>query len=278
MYRLMSESIELLLSLLVCLSLSGVYIVYALNAAPAGGHPFGHWLGIIGTLLMVSTETFYSARKRISWLRWAGPLRLWLSVHIVTGIVGPFMVLMHTALQFRGLAGFTMGLTALVVASGFLGRYFYTAIPHSLAGAEATADELGTEAKRMQMEIAQLSAKRSAAVHALIEADANRQRKKRGDLMLVLLRSWDEWQYRRRLHSRVRQLERSERQKLSDVEVMLTRRRSLERQVRTLEAARRMLSMWHIAHVPLGMALFGSAAIHAAATLYFGAGLWPLSP
>lgn len=274
----MKELLELLLSMVVCFGLSGVYVVYTLNAAPAGGHPFGHWLGIVGTLLMVSTEILYSARKRIRWLKWAGPLRWWLSAHILTGIVGPFMVLMHTAFQFRGLAGLTMGLTALVVASGFLGRYFYTAIPRSMAGAEASAEDLTAQIKRAQEEIAGLSARRSAAVRALIEADANRKRKQRGDLMLVLARSWDEWQYRRRLHSQVRRLEKIEKQKLSDVEAMLARRRNLERQVRTLEAARRLLSLWHIAHVPMGLALFGSAAIHAGAALYFGSGIWPLSP
>jgi len=263
--------------MLVCFGFSGVYIVYALNAAEAGGHPFGHWLGIIGTLFMLSTEIFYSLRKRVRWLRWAGPMRLWLSLHIFTGIVGPFMVLMHSAFQFRGLAGLSMGLAVLVVASGFLGRYFYTAIPHSLAGAEATADDLDAEAKRTQQHIAQLATQRSAAVRALIEADAERQRKKRGDLSLVLLRSWDEWQYRQRLHAQVRQLEKSEKQKLSEVERMLTRRRNLERQVRALEAARRLLSLWHVAHVPMGLALFGSAFIHVGATLYYGAGLWPFT-
>jgi hypothetical protein len=45
------------LSLLICLALSGVYLAYDLLAIPAGGHPFGHWLGIIGARLMALTET-----------------------------------------------------------------------------------------------------------------------------------------------------------------------------------------------------------------------------
>ena len=46
----MNESFELRLSLLVCFGLSAVYVAYALLAEPAGGQPFGHWLGILGTL------------------------------------------------------------------------------------------------------------------------------------------------------------------------------------------------------------------------------------
>ncbi len=270
----MDESLELKLSLLVCLGLSGMYVAYELLAEPSGGQPFGHWLGIIGTLLMVSTETLYSIRKRTSWLRRAGPVRYWLSIHIFTGIVGPFMVLTHSAFQFRGLAGITMALTALVVASGFLGRYFYTAIPHSLAGVEASSTDLAGEISRVQSALAGLTRQRSAAVQALVEADAQRRRQARGDWALVLLRGWDDWRYRRGLHRQVRKLEKNEQQKLGDVERMLTRRRNLERQMRMLQAARRLLSVWHVAHVPLGVALFSSVAIHVSATVYFGAGLW----
>ncbi len=274
----MTDSIELAFSFAVCLVLSGVYIGYSFVAEPAGGQPFGHWLGIIGTLLMVSTETLYSLRKRVRWVNWAGPLRWWLSVHIFTGIVGPFLVLMHTGLQFRGLAGFTLALTALVVASGFVGRYFFTAIPHTMANAEATASELLAEVTRVQTAIEALITQRSAAVQMLVAADAQRPRVRRDGVMLVLMRGWDDWQYRRRLRARVKSLEKTEKQQLSDVERMLERRRTLERQVRMLDGARKVMSWWHIAHVPMGLALFGSAAIHAIATFYYGAGLWPLLP
>jgi hypothetical protein len=47
------------------------------------------------------------------------------------------------------------------------------------------------------------------------------------------------------------------------------RRRRLERQIASLSAARRALSLWHGIHIPLGMALFVAAFIHAAAALYY---------
>ena len=59
-----AKPLELELSFFVLIVLSGVYIAYELMAEPRGGHPFGHWLGIIGTLLMVMTEILYSLRKR----------------------------------------------------------------------------------------------------------------------------------------------------------------------------------------------------------------------
>ncbi|MBI3240782.1 MAG: hypothetical protein HYZ49_00600 [Chloroflexi bacterium] len=269
----MDDSRELKISLLVCLMLSGVYVIYELVAEPGGGQPFGHSLGVIGTLLMVSTEVLYSLRKRAAWFRF-GPVRYWLSIHIFTGIVGPFMVLMHSAFEFKGLAGFTMGVAVLVVASGFVGRYLYTAIPHSIAGAATSSAELAAQINQIQEAINQLADKRSAAVQTLVMADAKRRRRARGDWSLVFLRGWDDWQYHRNLRRQIRKLEKSEKRKLGDVERLLNQRRNLERQMRMMQAARRLLSVWHIAHVPMGVVLFGSAGVHIVATVVLGAGLW----
>ena len=268
----MDQSLELKLSLLACVALTGTYVVYDLMTQPSGSHPVGYSLGILGALLMASTETLYSLRKRMNWLKRAGPLRWWLSVHIFTGIVGPFMVLMHTGLKFQGLAGFAMALAILVVASGFFGRYLYNAIPRTLGGAEATIAELESEVKKVQATLAELAGRRSAAVQALVEAEAGHKDSAPGNWLMVLMRAWDEWQSRNGLHRQIRQLEKAGKRKLSDVERLLAQQRRLERQMRTFESARRLMGLWHVIHVPMGLALFGSAAIHIVATFYFGAG------
>jgi hypothetical protein len=59
-----SQSRELKYAFFVIIILSGVYVAYEILAEPRGGHPFGHWLGILGALLMLMTETLYSLRKR----------------------------------------------------------------------------------------------------------------------------------------------------------------------------------------------------------------------
>jgi hypothetical protein len=76
------------------------------------------------------------------------------------------------------------------------------------------------------------------------------------------------------LRPQLRRLAQTEQRPLSDVEGLLLQRRAREQQLHMLHAARRMLSVWHTAHVPMGMALFGSILIHVGATIYFGAGLW----
>jgi hypothetical protein len=43
------------------------------------------------------------------------------------GLVGPYLVLLHSAFRFRGLAGVLSLVTLVVVLSGIAGRYWYTA-------------------------------------------------------------------------------------------------------------------------------------------------------
>lgn len=267
----MTENFELKLSGLVVFFLGGAYIVYELLAMPSGGHPFGHALGVLGTVLMLMTETLYSARKRLGVFN-AGRMRHWLSFHIFTGTVGPALVLMHTGLEFRGLAGLTMFLTVLVVASGFLGRYIYTAVPRTLAGVEVDRRTLAGELSRERQALAAWSTHKSARVRALVQQEAALAAVDQNlSVMDLLTRRLQEWRDRRRLRMALRNLEQEEQARLADIERILTRQQRLSRQIRSLQTVRRLMGLWHTMHVPLGLLLFTSVAIHIVATIYYGA-------
>jgi NADH:ubiquinone oxidoreductase subunit 6 (subunit J) len=123
----------LLTMIIITLIYAGIMSLY--QAVPAAGSLFGHLIGVVGFVLMLMTETLYSLRKRSRKGRW-GKMQSWLQFHIYTGLVGPFMVLLHTSWKFNGLAGATTLLTVIIVISGFTGRYIYTRIPRSLEGIE----------------------------------------------------------------------------------------------------------------------------------------------
>ncbi len=128
---------ELILSFVACVFIAASYgvVVLATHQTPAASSFYGHLVGIFGFLLMLMTETLYSLRKRSRSARW-GRMVEWLQFHIFTGIVGPFMVLLHSSWKFNGLAGVTMLLTVVIVFSGFIGRYIYTRIPRTADGIE----------------------------------------------------------------------------------------------------------------------------------------------
>jgi hypothetical protein len=128
---------ELWVALLTMLILGGIYalVAWQAKAIPAAAGLFGHLIGILGFIMMLMTEVLYSLRKRSKLARW-GRMSDWLQFHIFTGLVGPFMVLLHSSWKFNGLAGVLTLLTLIIVASGFIGRYIYTRIPRSLEGVE----------------------------------------------------------------------------------------------------------------------------------------------
>jgi len=128
---------ELWAAFLVMLLITGLYglVIFLSRGIPPASELFGHGIGVIGFIFMLMTETLYSLRKRSRSVRW-GRMSTWLQLHIFTGIVGPFMVLLHTSWKFNGIAGVTTLLTIIIVFSGFIGRYIFTRIPRTLDGLE----------------------------------------------------------------------------------------------------------------------------------------------
>lgn len=173
---------ELWLAFVFCVLITGAYgaVVLWTREIPAAGELFGHTIGIVGFILMLMTEILYSLRKRSRSAAF-GRMSTWLQIHIFTGLVGPYMVLLHTSWKFNGLAGATTLLTGIIVVSGFIGRYIYTRIPRTMDGLE-------------------------------IEGTLSQE---------------------------------------------------------ALKQARRLMSLWHTVHIPIGMALFISAFLHIGAALYY---------
>lgn len=102
------------------------YLFAARSGLPEPSGLVGHSLGIAGFLLMAFAQVGYSWRKRPH-RTGPGPAFRWLQSHVFAGLVGPYLVLLHSAFRFRGLAGVLSLLTLIVVLSGVAGKYWYTA-------------------------------------------------------------------------------------------------------------------------------------------------------
>ena len=139
------------------LTIAGITILYLglsiVIGLPPASSLVGHSIGVLGFVLMLATETLYSIRKRAR-LRPIGRMSDWLKFHIFTGIVGPYMVFLHSAWKFQGLAGITLLLTGLVVLSGFIGRYIYSAVPRTSHGIALEAHEIKRELDESSAELA----------------------------------------------------------------------------------------------------------------------------
>lgn len=248
---------ELALSLLAVAALTGLYWVVSRGRISGPGSVIGLTAGIIGFVLMLSTQTLYTIRKRWRGFH-LGQMRTWLQAHVFTGIVGPYLVLLHSGGKFHGLAGVVMLLTVLMVVSGFVGRYIYTATPRTLGGAEVDPLELEERIADMDRQLRALDwqGRPGEAPPAGWSA--------------VVCRPWLRWRYRRRVHTALGELRREDRLRAHQLEKLLCQRFAVYLQIHSLAATRRLLALWHLLHVPLGGVLFALAFVHIGAALYYG--------
>jgi hypothetical protein len=110
----------------------------------------GYWLGITGGSMMLLL-LLYSARKRVSWLRWMGSIPAWFEFHMVLGVVGPLLILFHSNFSL-GATNSNVALICmlLVAGSGVVGRYIYTRLHAHMDGNEDTLEQLKSVGNRLR--------------------------------------------------------------------------------------------------------------------------------
>jgi hypothetical protein len=260
------SSRELWVAFTAILVITVIYLfaVLLLGGIPAASDFFGHTLGVTGFILMLMTEILYTLRKRSRSARW-GRVSIWLQFHIVTGLVGPYMVLLHSSWKFNGLAGIVLLMTGVIVVSGFIGRYIYTAIPRSADGLELETGEIQRHIDILEDEIEAWMGKQPKISEKLlgystipISYTTRRDGYPFGDLG-----------YRVNMWNIQRKMDPQTRAQAASLNGLLKRRRTLDRQRSSLAQARRLMALWHALHVPLGLALFAAAFVHIGAAIYF---------
>jgi len=109
------------------LAIAGAFLIeLLLSSGPdqAFGHTQrGHlvgWVGLAVTMLVL----VYSLRKRYG-LKLGTP-KLWFQVHLVAGVVGPLLILVHSGAHFHALVpALAMAAMAVVVISGVIGQVIH---------------------------------------------------------------------------------------------------------------------------------------------------------
>ncbi|MGW8144274.1 MAG: hypothetical protein ACWGN2_07740 [Anaerolineales bacterium] len=249
---------------IVLISIVYLFVVIMLGGIPAASDFFGHSLGILGFLLMLMTETLYTLRKRSRSAR-LGRVSSWLQFHIVTGLVGPYMVLLHSSWKFNGLAGVVMLMTGVVVFSGFIGRYIYTAIPRTADGMEMESGELQRQINGLEVEINKWMGKQTQVSEDLMRLSTVTL----SDSSSSFANPFGEFSYRLNMWNLRRKMDPRARAHAEAISDLLNRQRLLDRQRRSLAQARRLMALWHTLHVPIGLALFTAAFIHIIAAIYY---------
>jgi hypothetical protein len=261
---------ELWIAFTAILGITALYLfmMVMLNGIPNASGFFGHMIGVLGFILMLCTETLYTLRKRSRSARW-GRMSEWLNFHIFTGIVGPYMVLLHASWKFNGLAGITLLLTIIVVASGFVGRYIYTAVPRTADGVELEAVIVERLIQDNEVELQGWLRQRPELARSLGTRLATSPQFPQNSFAWIVERSFLDWRQRLEWRRTRRGLEANLRGQMEQIEELVRKRNLLRRQYASLATARRLLALWHAIHIPMGMALFTAAFIHIGAAIYY---------
>lgn len=238
------------------------------NLKPSGA--VGHGLGIVGTLLILIGVFSYMARKRWRSLSKIGLLKHWLEFHIFLCILGPIMILFHTAFKFGGIVSISFWSMVAVVLSGVIGRYIYIQIPRTIQGQELSLQEIKdqketerkqwiTKSERIKENYADITRQLAAD-----ELDQNP-----GGIIQFFNRNLRDRKKLSQAKSLLKSYDLTSRDRKSMIK-MIRHEISTNRKIHRLTQMQNLFKYWHIAHLPFAIIMLVIMVIHVGITLAFG--------
>jgi hypothetical protein len=239
----------------------------------------GYALGIVGGSLMLLLF-LYSARKRITWLKFLGPAARWFRYHMLLGVLGPLCILYHSNFGL-GATNSNVALFSMltVAASGLVGRYIYARIHHGLYGSKLTLTQLqqssdGARAESTAFTFApDLSARLQRSETRILSTGPRLPMLAVAKLINVSMKAL---RLRVELHAYIRSALRAAAVRTSSTAVERKRlkrsaylhvdaRLAATRRVAGFQAYERLFSLWHALHLPLIFILILAGIVHVVA-------------
>jgi len=259
---------------------------YMLDKAAQAEHPMhdmvgaggfvGLWLGVLGTGLLLGMLS-YSVRKKLTSATWLGPVSNWLIFHIICGVMGPILIILHSGMRLpTGLIAMGFWFMIAVAFSGVFGRYIYGFFPRTAAGLEL---DLGEAAKNLStlrsqlVEQTQGADSEQIAQAVLLARDVN--------LSVNSLPQLVRFQFEVRRRSRVIRLIMADAGLPKDARKLATRTLLAQLQLRksqeTWAMSKRIFRYWHLFHLPLAKVMYLIIVLHVIFALLFSGGLQTLA-
>jgi len=221
---------------------------------PSGA--YGHGLGIIGTLMIFFGVSIYIARKRYNFMVKYLRLKYLLEFHIFLCVLGPILILFHTAFKFGGIVSIAFWSMVAVVLSGVIGRFIYTQIPRTIEGRELSLHEV-KETKTNLGLVLRNKFNLENDVIALFIRFSNIEAMDHRKISLTKLN--------RLLKDK--KLPSAERKTILK---MVKNERALSKKINRLETMQKLFKYWHVAHLPFALIMLVIVIVHVAVTLMFG--------
>ncbi|NKB68298.1 MAG: hypothetical protein GKR89_14645 [Candidatus Latescibacteria bacterium] len=244
----------------------------ALHQLLAPSAPVGRWLGIIGTLMMASI-LLYSLRKKIRLLNRLGNIRLWLSVHIFMGLMGPVLITFHTGFKLGGIVSIAYWSMVITMVSGIFGRYIYIQIPRDTAGERLSRGNLTKEVQGLDTELAGLLAEYPQARERIQRLAAGQGEGAAGGLKAIvalLQQDLERWGQLRGLRKILRKDTDLTHRQIRAVSGLVKRQAVLARRLAMVDTMEDVFHHWHVLHRPFVWIMFTVVALHIGVAIVFG--------
>jgi len=243
------------------------------------GDDTGYWLGVAGGTMMLLLF-IYPMRKHFAFARNWGRVKWWFLVHMLLGVGGPLLILLHSTFRIGSLnAGVALYSMIIVALSGVVGRFIYARVHRGLRGEQIGFKELQSRAKLDQEDVRSRLAfapKVEARLKAFEQAE---HQAKPGwltysrQVFWLPLKLWLVYgQCAKGLHQPIRRLALHGQWSHADLVRREKQSRKLVRRYLTAvvrvaqyTAYERFFSLWHVAHIPFVYLLVISAIVHVVA-------------
>jgi|SRR5262245_3508000 len=239
----------------------------------------GYWLGIVGASAMLLLLG-YPLRKRLTGLKILGSVTGWFRVHMMLGVIGPALIVLHANFKLGSLNSNVALLAMLTVASsGLIGRYLYGRIHLGLYGRRAHIAELQAEVAALKGAIAgelSLPADLLAALDRHAERARSRGRGALASLFTLLRLHLTSFGLKARLNRAAERHIGAEarrhgwswrlrRRHVKAVRSLLQQYLTAVNKTAAFVFYERLFGLWHVLHLPLFAILLFAAVIHVVA-------------
>jgi Fe-S-cluster-containing hydrogenase component 2 len=220
------------------------------------------YCGLVGAGLMI-IAAIYPIFRRIRVFRWMASNTMWFDFHLMAGTVGPMFIVLHSALKLDTWVSAAFWSMAIVVVSGFLGRYLYAQVPEMASGVELEEldHERAFQAARPRLPVPMADIDRELAEHRIRAQRVAASPSVLRALWWLLFQ--DVFRLPRTLarRSRLKQLgvDRAQRAELAR---RAARMIVISRRQVVAPKAQLLLHSWKKVHVPFTIFLTGFAAFH----------------
>lgn len=273
-----SLPLDVLVYLAIAALLLAVWRISRMGLFQAGDRN-GYWIGLAGGLMVVLLFS-YPLRKHFRFTRKWGKMKWWFLLHMVLGIGGPLLILLHSTFQVRSLNGAVALYSMLTVAlSGVVGRFIYARVNRGLHGEKANLSELQARAG-LEEEEARSRLAFAPEVARLLMAFEQFELTARSSWLThtrqVFWLPLQQWLAYRQcvtaLHLPLQTLAKGQGWSPTEVGRQQVLYRRLVHQylnavtrVAQFTAYERLFSLWHIAHLPFVYLMVICAAVHVVA-------------